>query len=117
MGILAMVAAATGGAASGQTEASGAPASHRIRVAAAADLKFALDEIVTKFRASRPDLEVEVTYGSSGNFFSQLSNRAPYDVFLSADAEYPRKLAEAGLAVRGSEFVYARGRLVLWVLR
>ncbi|MEP6801187.1 MAG: molybdate ABC transporter substrate-binding protein [Acidobacteriota bacterium] len=90
-------------------------ASRQVRVAAAADLKFALDEVTSKFRAVRPDIEVTITYGSSGNFYSQLSNRAPYDLFLSADAEYPRKLIEAGLAVRGSDFLYARGRIVLWV--
>jgi molybdate transport system substrate-binding protein len=92
-----------------------ASAAHRVRVAAAADLKFALDELVTKYRASHPSVEVAVTYGSSGNFFQQLSNKAPYDLFLSADAAYPRKLVEAGLAVKGSEFLYARGRIVLWV--
>ena len=92
-----------------------ASAAHRVRVAAAADLKFALDELVAKYRASHPDVDIAVTYGSSGNFFSQLSNKAPYDLFLSADATYPRKLVEARLAVKGSEFVYARGRIVLWV--
>jgi molybdate transport system substrate-binding protein len=91
-----------------------APA-HRVRVAAASDLKYALDELLMKYRVSHPEVEINVTYGSSGNFFQQLSNKAPYDLFLSADAAYPRKLVEAGLAVKGSEFLYARGRLVLWV--
>jgi molybdate transport system substrate-binding protein len=98
-------------------ETKGAAAIHRVRVAAASDLRFALEEIVAKFRGIRPGVEIPVTYGSSGNFFSQLSNKAPYDLFLSADAEYTRKLAEAGLAVRDSEFWYARGRLVLWVAK
>ena len=96
-------------------EMNGAASMHRVRVAAASDLRFALEEIVAKFRGIHPEIEIPVTYGSSGTFFSQLSHRAPYDLFLSADAEYPRKLAEAGLAVRSSEFQYARGRLVLWV--
>lgn len=115
----AWVLAAYGAAVFGQAGSGTprAPTPHRIRVAAASDLRFALDELVTKYEASRPGVEIPVTYGSSGNFFSQLSNKAPYDLFLSADAEYPRKLAEAGLAVRGSEFLYARGRLVLWVAR
>ncbi len=58
-----------------------------VRVAAAADTKFAFDEIVEVFRRQRPEIEVRVTYGSSGNFYAQLSNRAPYDMFLSADLE------------------------------
>jgi molybdate transport system substrate-binding protein len=91
------------------------PAPNRVRVAAAADLKFALDEVVTTYRATHPNVEIVVTYGSSGNFFSQLSHQAPYDLFLSADAAYPLRLVEAGLAVKGSEFHYARGRVVLWV--
>ncbi|HEX5269878.1 MAG TPA: molybdate ABC transporter substrate-binding protein [Gemmataceae bacterium] len=86
-----------------------------VRVAAAADLKFALDDAVTAFRARHPDIEVQVTYGASGNFYAQLSNRAPFDLFLSADIDYPRKLVEQGLADRDSEFLYAVGHLVLWV--
>jgi molybdate transport system substrate-binding protein len=110
-----VAAAALAGLGGNSPAQTAAPAEHRIRVAAAADLKFALDELVTKYRAAHPDVEIAVTFGSSGSFFSQLSNKAPYDLFLSADAEYPRKLVEAGLAVKGSEFLYARGRLVLWV--
>ena len=86
-----------------------------VSVVAAADLKFALDSILIDFRKERPDVAVKVTYGSSGNFFSQLSNRAPFDVFLSADAEYPRKLEEAGLVLEGTRFLYAVGRIVLFV--
>src|SRR5262245_60067881 len=86
-----------------------------VRVAAAADLKFALDEVVADFRRARPAVTVTVTYGASGNFFAQLSNRAPFDLYLSADVEYPRKLVEMGLADGDSEFLYAVGHLVLWV--
>src|SRR5262245_56990581 len=86
-----------------------------VRVAAAADLKFALEEVVAGFGRARPDVVVKVTYGASGTFFSQLSNRAPFDVFLSADVDYPRKLVEQGLAEADSEFLYAVGHLVLWV--
>lgn len=110
---LAASIAASCAAASGPDPTPGART--RVRIAAASDLKFALDEIAAKFRASHPDVEIVPTYGSSGNFFSQLSNKAPFDLFLSADAEYPKKLVEAGLAVQGSEFFYARGRVVLWV--
>ena len=48
-----------------------------VQVAAAADLKFALDEILEAFHARHADINAQVTYGSSGNFFAQLSNRAP----------------------------------------
>jgi molybdate transport system substrate-binding protein len=85
-----------------------------VRVAAASDLKFPLDELVTAFKRRRPDVTVAATYGSSGNFHAQLQNRAPFDVFLSADAEYPRRLREKGLA-RGDVFPYAIGRLAVWV--
>src|SRR5262245_38457685 len=91
------------------------PGAEGVRVAAAADLKFALEDVAAAFRQARPDVTVKVTYGASGNFFAQLSNRAPFDLFLSADVEYPRKLIEQGLADRDSEFLYAVGHLVLWV--
>jgi molybdate transport system substrate-binding protein len=91
------------------------PGIGEVRVAAAADLKFALEEVVAAFRRERPDVTVKVTYGASGSFFAQLSNGAPFDVFLSADVEYPRKLIEQGLAGQESEFLYAVGHLVLWV--
>jgi molybdate transport system substrate-binding protein len=86
-----------------------------VRVAAAADLKFALDEIVEAFRGQHPDISVEVTYGSSGNFYAQLTNRAPYDLFLSADMDYPRHLIGQGLAPADAEFLYGVGRIVIWV--
>jgi molybdate transport system substrate-binding protein len=86
-----------------------------VRLAAAADLKFALQDVVQEFARAHPDIRVKVTYGASGNFFAQLSNRAPFDLFLSADMDYPRKLIDAGLADKDSAFVYAVGHLVLWV--
>jgi molybdate transport system substrate-binding protein len=84
-------------------------------VAAAADLRFALDEIVANFKAGHPHVSVEVTFGSSGNLYAQLSNKAPFDMFLSADVSYPRRLVEAGLAAQDTEFSYAVGHIVLWV--
>jgi molybdate transport system substrate-binding protein len=94
-----------------------APAPGEVRVAAAADLKFALDDLLTDFHARHPDLRVRVTYGASGNFFAQLANRAPFDVFFSADIDYPRRLIEQGLASQEDEFLYAVGHLVVWVPR
>jgi molybdate transport system substrate-binding protein len=58
---------------------------------------------------------VQTAYGSSGNFYAQIRNQAPFDIFLSADAEYPRKLIAEGIGARDSLFVYAAGRIVVWV--
>ena len=59
--------------------------------------------------------KLDVTYGSSGNFFSQIQNGAPFDVFFSADIDYPRKLEAAGLAEPGTLYEYAVGRIVIWM--
>jgi molybdate transport system substrate-binding protein len=91
------------------------PRSHTITIAAAADLNFALEECSTEFRKAHPATELRIAYGSSGNFYAQLRNHAPFDIFLSADVEYPRKLAQEGLAAADSVFVYAVGRIVVWV--
>ena len=88
-----------------------------VRVAAATDLKFTMGDIVEAFRRQSPAVEVLVTYGSSGNFYAQLSNRAPFDIFFSADVDYPRRLVREGLALAESEFLYGTGRLVVWVPR
>ena len=87
----------------------------QLTVAAASDLKFAFEELNRKWRAQRPDVDVRVTYGSSGNFFTQISNRAPFDLYFSADMDYVRRLKDQGLTVPDSEFVYAVGRIALWV--
>jgi molybdate transport system substrate-binding protein len=84
-----------------------------IRVAAAADLKFAMEELAGQFE-KQTATKVNASYGSSGNFFSQLQNGAPFDLFFSADIEYPRKLEAAGLAAPGTLYEYAAGRIVLW---
>ena len=86
-------------------------------VAAAADLRFALDDMLRAFRARHPGIQVRVTYGSSGNLFAQLFNRAPFDIFFSADLDYPRQLVEQGLAEKATLFLYAVGRIVVWVPR
>jgi molybdate transport system substrate-binding protein len=86
-----------------------------VSVAAAADLQFALKDVLAAFAVHHPEIEVSVTSGSSGNFFAQLENHAPFDVFLSADMDYPRRLIDEGLARPESAFQYAVGHLVLWV--
>jgi molybdate transport system substrate-binding protein len=58
---------------------------------------------------------VDVSYGSSGNFFSQLQNGAPFDLFFSADIEYPRKLETVGIAEPGTLYEYAVGRIAIWM--
>ncbi len=85
-----------------------------IRVAAAADLQFALDELAAQYQ-TQTGRKIDVSYGSSGNFFAQIQSGAPFDVLLSADIEYPRKLETAGLAEPGTLYEYAVGRIVIWM--
>lgn len=89
----------------------------QLNVAAAADLKFALDEIADAYRKQHPNLNLQITYGSSGNFYSQLTNKAPFDMFLSADAGYVDKLITAGVADQDTRFLYAIGQIVVWAPR
>lgn len=85
----------------------------KITIAAAADLKFAMDELVVEFRQAHPTDKVEVIYGSSGKFHTQIQQGAPFDLYFSADIEFPRLLAKAGFAA--SEVIpHAFGRIVLW---
>ncbi len=90
-------------------------ASHKVRVAAASDLQFALRDLAAQFEKSHAGYKVELTFGSSGNLYAQLTNGGPFDIFLSADMSYPRKLIEAGLAAADTEFLYAIGHIVIWV--
>jgi molybdate transport system substrate-binding protein len=112
-GLLALSGCGAGSHA-GKSEPSKSPP-REISIAAAADLKFALDEIRVEFNQRHPDLRLNISYGSSGNFYSQLINQAPFDLYLSADVEYPRRLAKEGLVLPGSEFLYAVGRIAVWV--
>ncbi len=85
----------------------------KLRIAAAADLKFAMTDLAEQFEKHGRS-KLDVTYGSSGNFFSQMQNGAPFDLFFSADAEYPKKLEAAGLTEPGTLYQYALGRIVIW---
>lgn len=85
----------------------------KLAITAAADLKFCLDLLVQDFKKSRPEADIQVTYGSSGKAFTQLKQGAPFDLYFSADVEYPNKLVEAGLTA-GKPRLYALGRIVLW---
>ena len=85
-----------------------------VLVAAAADLSFAIKEIAANYEKKTGN-PVKLSLGSSGNFYAQISNGAPFDLFFSADIDYPRKLEEAGLTVPNTLFMYALGRIVIWV--
>ena len=88
-------------------------AANVLTVAAAADLQPALPDLVAAFeRKSRK--RVRISFGSSGSLFAQIQNGAPFDVFLSADTEYPRRLEAAGLTQADSLSVYAIGHVVVW---
>jgi molybdate transport system substrate-binding protein len=85
-----------------------------ITVAAAADLQFAMQDVAARFQKATGKT-VNLTYGSSGNFFQQIQNGAPFDVFFSANLDYAKKLEAAGLTVPGSYYQYAKGKIVIWV--
>lgn len=89
-------------------------AAQQLRVAAAADLQFAMKDLAARYELQSGQV-LEISYGSSGNFFTQILNGAPFDLFFAADSSYPQKLVEAGLAERQTLYSYARGRIVLWV--
>lgn len=89
-------------------------AAQDLTVAAAADLQSAMQEVAARFQRETGK-SVKVIYGSSGNLFQQIQNGAPFDVFFSANLEYPKKLEAAGLSEPGSYYPYARGKIVLWV--
>src|SRR5262245_379013 len=83
-------------------------------VAAASDLGFAVKEIITDFERETGN-KVRLSLGSSGTFAAQISNGAPFDVFLSADVTYPQDLEKKGFTEANSLFLYAVGRIVVWV--
>jgi molybdate transport system substrate-binding protein len=85
-----------------------------ITVAAAADLQFAMQEVASRFQ-KETGKTVKLIYGSSGNFFQQIQNGAPFDLFFSGNLDYPKKLEAAGLTVPASYYEYARGKIVVWV--
>jgi molybdate transport system substrate-binding protein len=85
-----------------------------ITVAAAADLTFVFKEVGARFQKETGN-SIKLSYGSSGNFFSQIKNGAPYDMFFSADVSFPKKLEAAGLIEPGSLYEYATGKVVIWV--
>ncbi len=85
----------------------------KVVIAAAADLRYAMDEVVLAYKKHNPKSDIKVSYGSSGNAYQQILNGAPYDIYFSADIMYPRKLAEQGLTASKPK-LYAIGFIVLW---
>ena len=84
-----------------------------ITIAAAADLRNALDDITKLYKEKHPDAKVDVIFGSSGNLYQQITNQAPFDLFFSADVSFPNKL-EGQKLTAGKPTIYAVGHLVLW---
>ena len=84
-----------------------------LRVAAAADLEPVLPPILVQFEKST-GIHAEATYQSSATLTTQIENGAPFDIFLSADLGFPKRLIDAGLADSTTPVTYARGTLVLW---
>jgi molybdate transport system substrate-binding protein len=84
-----------------------------VLIAAAADLRFAMDSLIVLFSHENPNITVKATYGSSGNFFEQINNGAPFDLFFSADIDYPRQLKQNNKTASDIH-LYGTGQLVLW---
>lgn len=87
-------------------------AAEPLLVAAASDLTYTMDELAAAFRQREPGAVVKVSLGASGNFFAQIKNGAPFDVYMSADLDYPARLVAEGAA--SAPITYAVGQLVLW---
>lgn len=95
----------------------GARAAETVTVAAAANLVYALEALNTAFRQTEPATAVTVTLGASGNLVAQIKHGAPFDVFLSADLDYPQALVADGQAEARHLVPFATGKLVLWTRR
>ena len=87
-------------------------AGEKIRIAASSDLQFAMTELTSEFKKTNPNVEPEIINGASGKFFEQIQNGAPFDLFFSADKDFPKKLKESGKGDQVSS--YAIGRIALW---
>lgn len=90
-----------------------AKAQQKITIVAAANLKIALDSINTVFKKHNPTIDSQITYGASGKLFEQISNGAPFDLFFSADMDYPNQLKEKKLSTSEIK-MYAIGKLAIW---
>ena len=87
-----------------------------VQVAVAANFSKTMQSLVTEFEKNY-DYQVALSFGSSGKFYAQIKQGAPYELFFSADQAKPEVLQQEGLVVAGSRFTYAIGRLVVWTVR
>src|SRR5579863_135139 len=96
------------------TRAQTTKGSVELTVAAAADLSSALKEVGQNYE-NKTGIKLKLSFGASGALTQEIENGAPFDVFFSADMDYPRQLITAGAADPTSLYQYAVGKLVLWV--
>jgi molybdate transport system substrate-binding protein len=95
---------------------SGQADADEVRIAVAANFTDATRQLVPLFEEATGHT-TRISYGSTGKLYSQIEHGAPFELFLAADTKRPGKAEREGLAVPGSRFVYARGRLVLWSIK
>ncbi len=88
----------------------------KVRIAIAANLIPVMSEIEKLYEKENPDTDIEVISGPSGNLTTQIMNGAPFDIFASADMDYPAKLKDRGLTIAGPD-IYAEGFLVLFTVK
>lgn len=115
--LLALLAAFAISTSAAETQKREAKIGNRVAVAAAANLVFALDALNAEFTRSAPDIALTATTAASGSLFAQIKNGAPFDVFLSADTDYPKQLVAEKLGDPATLRTFATGRLVLWTTR
>ena len=88
-----------------------------VLVAAASDLQFVFPELIAQYETAHPGTKISPTYGSSGKFYEQIRKGAPFDLYLSADAEFPKKLIASGHGDEAGFFQYGIGKIVVWALK
>ena len=86
-----------------------------VKVAAAANLRYVLEDIKKQYEQESPDAKIDITFGSSGTLTQQIVNGAAFDLFMAADVDFPRKVKDSGFA-NGEVQTYIYGKLALWSL-
>lgn len=115
--VMSLLVLLTGCGTTNKDSAANSPqTSPKIRVAAAADLALAFQEIAAQF-AKDTGITAEITYGSTGTAALQIENGAPYDVFVAADTSFIERLSKKGLILPDSQQLYAQGRIGIATLK